>query len=310
MKNIASVIICTYNRYGSLQNTLKSLINQRTDGVFDYEVLVIDNNSSDSTHNVVNSFLDKFNGRLKYAFEPRQGKSYALNRGVELACGDIVITTDDDCIVHKDWLYYIIDTFRRNNADLVGGKILPYWPCKPPKWIYYSYIIGKLSLLNFGDSEIRILSRNQDFNGCNMGFKKDELVKAGLFNINLGRKGTQLLAGEETELFYKFFDSGKIIYYQPNAVIYHTILPERFKKSFFRKRCFDGGKTVVRLKKVPNTGPLLFNIPLYIVKSILLNSGLWLKNIFLFNIERRFFYELEMAYDLGRIYEYLVKLNK
>jgi glucosyl-dolichyl phosphate glucuronosyltransferase len=136
-----------------------------------------------------------------------------------------------------------------------------------------------------------------------MGFKKSELIKAGMFDINLGRKGSQLLAGEETALFYKFIDAGKIIYYQPAAIVYHKILPERLKKGFYRKRCFYGGRTVRRMEKVQFAGRTISKIPLFFIKSILINSCHWLFNLFLLNLERQFYYELEIAYDLGRIYE-------
>jgi len=82
-KDFISVIICTYNRCESLKDTLDSLLAQECDGTFNWEVIVVDNNSKDRTKEVVESYMHKFGGKLRYLFEPRQGKSHALNKEIK-----------------------------------------------------------------------------------------------------------------------------------------------------------------------------------------------------------------------------------
>lgn len=104
---LISVIIPTYNRCDLLKATLTSLLDQYLDPGFVYEVLVIDNNSTDRTKDAVENLLGSFQGRLRYFFEKQQGKSFALNRGLNEARGEILAMTDDDCRLDKNWLVSI-----------------------------------------------------------------------------------------------------------------------------------------------------------------------------------------------------------
>lgn len=119
-KNLISVIICTYNRHESLKDTLNSLITQERDGSFDYEVIVVDNNSNDETKRIVNAYELQANDKLKYLFEPKQGKSYALNRGILESRGEAIAFTDDDAVADRNWVREIWLTFKMFNCDGVG----------------------------------------------------------------------------------------------------------------------------------------------------------------------------------------------
>lgn len=309
-KNLISIIIATYNRCDSLKDTLNSLLRQECDGTFNYEIIIVDNNSKDKTKETVEKYLSEFKGRLRYFLETKQGLSFARNRGVKESNGEIVAFTDDDCIIDKKWVLSLYQTFEKYGADLVGGKSLPIWPQTPPKWLFSNYILGKLSLLDYGENGFRILSKDKELYGCNIAFKKSELIEAGLFNKDLGRKGNVLFAGEETELFLKFLFSSKIIYYQPKAVVYHKVLAERLKKNFFRKRCFSGGRTTVRMGKGEFKCIPYLKIPKFLFRDLLVTGYSWFISLFLFKTDRRFLYELEIAYILGRIYENFILKNK
>lgn len=302
--NFVSVIICTYNRCQDLNDTLESLTKIKNNELFDYEILVIDNNSNDGTKNIVEENVKKFKCQLKYFFEPMQGLSVARNRGIKEAKGDIVAFIDDDCIVDENWLLYICETFKKYNADLVGGKILPIWLSTPPKWIFREYIIGKLALLDYGDCEFQINSTKKEVYGTNMTFKKTSLIEIGLFSKQLGRRGDNLLSGEETEVFSNFLLSDKKIYYQPKALVHHKIQAFRITKKYFRKRCFDGARTKVKMERGLYTGKKILKIPAYLFKDLFINLFNYLKFIVFFNEEKSFFYELEIFFILGRIVEY------
>ncbi|MCG2711499.1 MAG: glycosyltransferase [Candidatus Omnitrophica bacterium] len=308
-KNFISVVICTFNRCAELDGALKSLLKLECDSSFDYEIIVVDNNSKDDTKKMVESYMAQFHGRLKYVLEAKQGLSNARNRGIRESRGNIIAYVDDDCIIEAEWLIYLDKTFKKYDADLVGGKILPLWLKKPSKWIFRKYIMGKLSLLDYGDNEFHVTKKEEEPYGANMAFKKSSLIESGLFKGELGRTGNNLFAGEETELFLQFLNNGKRIYYQPKAVVHHKVLPMRMKKSYFRNRCFDGGRTKVLMEKSAVNYATFFKIPKFLFKDLITSAGRYLWALIRFNGEMIFFQELDICYVLGRMYEYRKRNN-
>ncbi len=133
---LLTAIICTYNRADSLKRTLDSFRNQEALECEEaWELLVVDNNSSDHTRQVVKSFVATAKMNVRYIFEPRQGKSYALNTGIANSNGQILAFTDDDVIVDKRWVASIIEAGSRYPHEAFGGKVLPLWPDYIPPWI-------------------------------------------------------------------------------------------------------------------------------------------------------------------------------
>src|SRR5437773_274805 len=100
-----TIILCTYNRCESLAKSLTSIASLRMPESLEWEVLVVDNNSSDGTREVVGDFCRRYPGRFRYLFEPKQGLSSARNAGVVEARGDIVAFIDDDAIAQPTWLH-------------------------------------------------------------------------------------------------------------------------------------------------------------------------------------------------------------
>ena len=100
-----TVLICTWNRADSLRKALESIEGSRAPEDLEWEVLIVDNNSTDTTATVCEVFQKKNANRYRYLFEERQGKSFALNAGIEHANGNILAFTDDDVVVDKDWLF-------------------------------------------------------------------------------------------------------------------------------------------------------------------------------------------------------------
>ena len=117
-----SVIVCTYNRSGSLLDTLDSLANMVVSKSVDWEVLVVDNNSTDDTKKITEAFIDRGNHHFRYLLEPVQGLSFARNRGINTSGGRILAFTDDDVLVDKNWLMKIIETIDAPQCGLRRGK--------------------------------------------------------------------------------------------------------------------------------------------------------------------------------------------
>ena len=104
-----SVVLSTYNRAERLQPALDALLAQM--GSVDYEILLVDNNSTDATASVVRAVAEQAHGRIRYVFEERQGLSHARNRGIRLARAPIIAFSDDDVRVAPDWVLQISRAF-------------------------------------------------------------------------------------------------------------------------------------------------------------------------------------------------------
>ena len=128
-----SVVIPTFNRAGDLQKTLASMAKINRPGT--WEVIVVDNNSSDTTAQVVSDAGPNFPVELRYLFEPQAGRSAARNTGIKAAQGSIVATTDDDVRFELDWLQQAAAALERHQCDFVGGKVLPIWGGPKPPWL-------------------------------------------------------------------------------------------------------------------------------------------------------------------------------
>src|SRR5580658_9941527 len=122
-----TVVICTYNRSDSLAAALNTLAGSILPRSVEWEVLVVDNNSSDRTHEVVEALSHLHPGRFRYLFEPRPGKSYALNAGIGQARGDIVAFMDDDVSVDPAWLRNLTKALYGGTWAGVGGRVVLQW---------------------------------------------------------------------------------------------------------------------------------------------------------------------------------------
>src|SRR5215467_7488092 len=130
-----SVLVATFNRRTLLRHMLDSLSEQQADNGILWEVIVVNNNSTDGTGDFIREYARTCSFRLRDTFEPRQGKSYALNRGIGEATGEIIAITDDDVVVDKNWISSIWQACNRYSNLCFGGKILALWPHDIPSWI-------------------------------------------------------------------------------------------------------------------------------------------------------------------------------
>jgi glycosyltransferase involved in cell wall biosynthesis len=228
-----SVVIATYNRASDLRETLASLAGLRPDG--DWEVIVVDNNSTDATRDVVESAAPSFPAPLRYVFEREQGRSPALNAGIRLAAGEVVATTDDDVRVEPDWLNRAAEGLARLRCDYVGGRVLPIWGASPPAWLPNRG--GKhwavIALLDYGAQPIEFGARVPL--GVNMAFRREAFARAGLFDPGTGRKAGTLLGQEVREWCIRARAAGLRGCYVPELAVRHIIPAARLNKRYFRR---------------------------------------------------------------------------
>ena len=211
-----SVVICSYNRSSSLLNTLISIAKSTVSGNLKWEVLVVDNNSSDGTEPAVMDFIGRDNPEFKYIFEPRQGKSYALNTGISHAAGEIVAFTDDDALVAPDWLSSIVREFESDpSLSGVGGRVLLHNINDKPIATRTSQERMLLSRDTFDSQCIQII-------GCNMAFVSHVFEKVGMFDSSLGPGSTLQAVCEDMDFIYRVCRAGLKIFYSPDVLVYHN----------------------------------------------------------------------------------------
>ena len=228
-----SVVIATYHRARDLRDTLQSLAALEADGP--WEVIVVDNNSPDDTRQVVESMAAGYPVDLRYVFEREQGRSPALNAGIRGARGRVIVTTDDDVRVERDWLNQASAALTRHGCDYVGGRVLPIWGAKPPAWIpdHASQQWGVIALLDYGPEPLEFGARVPL--GVNMAFTRDAFDRAGLFDPHTGRRAGTLLGQEIREWCIRARSAGLHGFYTPGMMVRHIIPAERLTKRYFRR---------------------------------------------------------------------------
>ncbi len=305
-----SVIICTYNRSESLKRTLKSIYDMSVPKDLMWEILIVDNNSSDDTQDVVKAFAMESGLNVKYFFENEQGLSCARNRGIKEAGGEIIVFTDDDTVVDKYWLNNIVKAFRKNNPACIGGKILPLWETTPPKWLKIE-LFATLAILDLGDEQ-RELS-NPNIYGANFAVNSSMFQKYGNFDTNMGRTAGKLYTGEESELVRILIDKGEMVLYCPDIVVYHFIPASRMIKSYFRKWEYDRSELKgIQMGKCRYKS--IKGIPLYAIGNVFKGFIKWLLLQFIAS-ENAFSEELWLTGNIGFIagrikYRELMKVQR
>jgi GT2 family glycosyltransferase len=224
-----SVVVCTHRNPALLAKTLDSLSHQ-TLGQELFEVIVVDNNSKDNTVEVVARYPT-----VRYILEERFGLSYARNIGVEKAGGDIIAFIDDDAEASAQWLQVLLRIYD-NTQDVwaAGGKVLPIWDAPKPDWLTEEYY-RSLSLVEWGENA-RALCWPERIIGTNCSFRRQVFADIGFFDTCLGRIGEVLLGNEDTEIQQRIHALGRLVYYAPEAVVYHHVTESRMTEEYFRRR--------------------------------------------------------------------------
>lgn len=243
-----SVILCTYNRAGSLATALESVAASRLPDGFDCEVLVVDNNSKDHTREVIESHCRRYPQRFRYVFEGRQGKSHALNTGVRESKGDVLAFMDDDVTVAPTWLKNLTAPLLSRSWVGAGGRIRPPENVSLPGWIGLEgehSLAGSLALFDRGSAPYQLADPPY---GTNMAFRREMFEKYGLFRTDLGPSPGSEIRGEDTEFCLRLMKAGEKLLYEPSAVVYHEIPENRLRKQYFLTWYFDYGRAFIRMK--------------------------------------------------------------
>lgn len=211
VQHSVSIIICTCNRASVLKRCLDSISKAHFPPAHTYELIVVDNRSSDHTKAVCEAFHAASPIPCRYIYEERRGKSNALNRALASTRGDIIFLTDDDCVFREDLPDKLVAEFSADpGIDFLGGRVELFDPLDLP-------------------IAIRLIDRRTEFTsitqlfglipGCNMAFRRRVVDAVGGFDPRFG-PGTPLIV-EDADFIYRAFRAGFRLVYSPEVVIYH-----------------------------------------------------------------------------------------
>jgi glycosyltransferase involved in cell wall biosynthesis len=288
----ASILICTFNRARLLRETLAALQAMTPPPGCEAEIIVVDNNSTDNTSLVVEEAIRHSRIPIIGLAEPRQGKSFALNRALEAARGDILALTDDDVLPDREWLNRIVVHFRGRDLTFVFGKVLPRWACTPPPEMLTPKaqdIWGPLAIVDYGDDAVDYVaaSRGQRLPiGANLAFARQAIVTIGGWRTDLGKVNNTLISGEDHEIFMRLRRFGLYSgYYDPLVTVRHFVPAARLTRTYFRQWFFWLGKThalmlndlypELNMPEVTRIG----GVPRFLLRQSLEQIARWLRSL-------------------------------
>lgn len=240
-----SVLIPTYNRAEILTTTLQAFTNVDSEGIA-WELIVIDNNSRDTTREVVLSFEGHL--PIRYLFEPRQGKNWALNSAIEQTKNGLLVFADDDITPCRDWLREIVASVDRwPEHVLFGGRIEPCFPPSTPAFVRQSDFSGYVYAgLDFGPHEC-VFPEKSTPNGANCWIRRCIFDRGVRYNTSIGPNGRGRISGSELELFTRLRRDGAIPVYIPGASVVHRIEPYQTTLWYLLRRAYASGRGWVRI---------------------------------------------------------------
>lgn len=246
-----SIVLSTRNRGDLVGAAIEHLLAQH-DVLAPYELVVVDNGSTDRTRDVVHALMAGAGDRLRYVFERTTGLSHARNAGIAVARYPAVAFTDDDVRVSGDWVRIIQQTFdERHDVECLGGRTLPVWPSRPPAWLTELHWVGPLALQDYGDVPFIIDARRPlCLAGANFAFRARVFERIGLFSTAFPR-------AQDTELLLRLYRAGARALYVPGMRADAVIDPERLTKAYHRRWHANIGRCNARMRFEELADPVL-----------------------------------------------------
>ena len=233
-KSMLSIIICTYNREKFLKMCLKSIPTLTTEKKL-YEIIVVNNNCTDSTNELCQNFAQEHpNILFKQVLETNQGLGFARNRGITEAKGDIISFIDDDAEVTPQFVDSIINAFKQYpKYNAMGGRVLPVFEGgKEPKWLN-KYLIGPISKVDYGKTTRKFPKKYPA--GCNMIFRREIFEKYGNFKGELSRS-------DDKDMFLRLKKHHEKVLYAADVIVYHHIPADRMNAESIINIGYSNGK--------------------------------------------------------------------
>jgi glycosyltransferase involved in cell wall biosynthesis len=292
---VISVLVATRNRGPELETQLRSFgAIEAPDG--GWELLVIDNGSSDGTAPILQRVAAEGRLPLRPLSEPRPGKSRALNLAVPAARGDLFAFTDDDAVVQPQWLRAFEGAAPRHPEAIGFAGRAPALGAPPP--------VGH-GIVNYehGDEDFEIKPFETPPPGVNFAFRRRAFERYGLFREDLG-PGSPVQRAEDTEFVRRLWLGGERLRYVADAVVQHPVHKERLSRHFSLRWTFWVGRSNARMTGRPGGVPTVGGVPRYLYGSILRGAARVALSTVLWRWGLDFARAQRLAYDLGLAYEF------
>lgn len=263
----ATVAICTHNRAEDVREALLSLLRQNFTDAF--EVIVVDNRSTDNTKQVVQEVNQMTSIPIIYVYEERLGLSVARNRAIREAKGEYVLFLDDDAVASREWISGIVSLFETDHRiGCVGGKIEPAWEGEEPAWLLPENRT-LYTILDYSHEIVEMQKPAIPF-GANVAFRKSVFNSLKPFREDLGRVGSNLLSSEEAELIDRI-RSRYTVYYTPHAWVRHKIPRSRVSRKWLLRRIYWQGvsSAVSSQRKKGIIVKSVLKIPVFLLLTII-----------------------------------------
>ncbi|MFL6530356.1 MAG: glycosyltransferase family 2 protein [Chthoniobacterales bacterium] len=229
-----AVCVCTYKRPELLKQLLTAVERQTTDGVFEFSVVVADNDAKMSAQATVREFGAKSQLEIEYCVEPEQNIALARNRAISAAKGEFVAFIDDDELPEPMWLQQLYDAMMRFKADGVLGPVKPYLLENVPRWAVRAGFFDRPNSRDY-DSGMR-LHWSQTGTG-NVLLRRSSLNNGDAPFLREFGSG-----GEDVDFFRRSIEAGKVFVWSAEALAYEVIPAERTKLSFQLRRALLRGQ--------------------------------------------------------------------
>ena len=295
-----TVLVCTFNRCDDLREMLETALAQETDDAFSYDVLVVDNNSTDSTRAMVEQLIARGHANLRYLFEGEQGKSRALNSGLREVRGWIYTIADDDFILPRDWLKQIVAAFRSHpDVAFVSGKVLPLWQGHVPPWLTETHW-SAVALADYGNEEFYAdESRQVCLLACS--FRAADVEAVGGYRVGLSVSENRIGGVEDLELLQRLWKSGRRGLYVPRIGFLHKVQASRMTKAYHRRWHTGHGNFYAQLRDpdFEASGARLFDVPAHVYKDAAAAAAGWIKRVLAGAPDAAFEYETRLRFFAG-----------
>ena len=292
-----SVVLCTFNRSRLLSGAIEALLRQSA-GTPPYEIVVVDNNSTDATRSVVGAFLST--QIVRYEFVPEQGLSAARNRGIAVSRARLIAFTDDDVRVGPEWVRTIVDTFeKRPGIVMVGGKVEPEWESPPPAWLRHAGV-APLAIVDYGNEPIVVTEdKPLCLVGANLAIRREMFDRIGLFSTAVQRVGNVIGSTEDYELEIRVLAAGHAGLYEPRMAVREQVPRERLSKRYHRAWHRGHGRFYALMRdpsfERTSLGTLL-GVPAHVYRALLGELAAWAASMVLLQRSAAFAHELRVRF--------------
>ncbi|NIV70225.1 MAG: glycosyltransferase [Phycisphaerae bacterium] len=243
-----------------MQRLLQEVCNQKTEGLFDYSIVVVDNDDTKSAKNTVISLKESHQIGIHYFCETKQNISLARNKAIKEAQGDWIVFIDDDEFPEENWLFQLYITAKEFRADGVLGPVKPHFRVEPPEWIVKGKLLERRSFATGS-----IMKDVREMRSGNVLLSRKIINEKELpFDPRFGRTG-----GEDTDFFTRRLAMGCFFVWCDEAIVYETVPPERFKRAYLLKRALLRGISTAKRKRLD-----IFNLFKSLIAVLLYTSAL------------------------------------